>query len=565
MGYVNGTYVPTHAETGYDVSKLNDTLTRLGEREHNVKAEPYGAVGNGIVDDYAAITAAITAANTVGGTVYFPPGTYKVSQTLDLTNLNFQHWHGGHKGHSGLIQFAMPPSVVIDGTAMADGAGPAVKVRDSVSATGGNHTFENIIFWGNDQGFYGIDSARVKFNNCGFRNDSTTATDRSGLKLERSFWYRFVGCTFHAPSSSDPAIVMKATNGINTDNCGLMSFDWCVFATGCIDFQIDTVPAEDVGNIQFRECFTEGAPQPFITFRETSALSSNYSIIGMSFTDCGIADSGSGDVPFIYLNASTHASLRAPRFSWCDNPGRKAIKVAASGGAVVNALIIGSGARTGLVADASGVASGSFIHQKNSAGLNLAGTSALLTETDITANAGPLLRLAKTADKWASVGIEPGTGTSSGLLFGAGGTGADPGWDTNLYRNAANELKTDDAFTSSLALTASKALVQKETELADTATVAVDASLGTHFYLQTSSSRTIGPPTNPTQGQVITFYIAANAGGIATTWDAAYHLAGAWTDPANNKTRVITFAYVSRSGSGLRWLEVSRSAADQSS
>jgi len=50
----------------------------------NVKAD-YGAAGNGSTDDLAAINAAIAKVNTVGvgGILFFPPGTYKVSAALN--------------------------------------------------------------------------------------------------------------------------------------------------------------------------------------------------------------------------------------------------------------------------------------------------------------------------------------------------------------------------------------------------------------------------------------------------------------------------------------------------
>jgi len=45
----------------------------------------YGAVGNGSTDDTVAIQAAIDAANAAGGgTVYFPAGTYKLTDTVNL-------------------------------------------------------------------------------------------------------------------------------------------------------------------------------------------------------------------------------------------------------------------------------------------------------------------------------------------------------------------------------------------------------------------------------------------------------------------------------------------------
>ncbi|MFE9834032.1 glycosyl hydrolase family 28-related protein [Streptomyces sp. NPDC005551] len=52
---------------------------------YNVKA--YGAIGNGIADDTAAIQNAINAASAAGGgTVYLPTGTYKITAELTLAN-----------------------------------------------------------------------------------------------------------------------------------------------------------------------------------------------------------------------------------------------------------------------------------------------------------------------------------------------------------------------------------------------------------------------------------------------------------------------------------------------
>jgi len=46
----------------------------------------YGATGNGVTDDTVAINNAIAAIGATGGHLYFPPGTYKISNTL---NVNF--------------------------------------------------------------------------------------------------------------------------------------------------------------------------------------------------------------------------------------------------------------------------------------------------------------------------------------------------------------------------------------------------------------------------------------------------------------------------------------------
>jgi len=54
--------------------------------EVQLSVKDFGAVGNGIADDTVAIQATITSVRTAGGgTVYIPPGTYKITSTLTLS------------------------------------------------------------------------------------------------------------------------------------------------------------------------------------------------------------------------------------------------------------------------------------------------------------------------------------------------------------------------------------------------------------------------------------------------------------------------------------------------
>jgi parallel beta-helix repeat protein len=66
----------------------NGTVTArtLGERFADVvNVKDYGAVGNGVTDDYAAIQAAINAVYAAGGgTIYFPAGTYALASPVLL-------------------------------------------------------------------------------------------------------------------------------------------------------------------------------------------------------------------------------------------------------------------------------------------------------------------------------------------------------------------------------------------------------------------------------------------------------------------------------------------------
>ena len=65
-----------------------------GGSSYVLNVKDYGAVGNGVADDTAAVQAAITAANTSGGTIFFPIGTYKVISTLVFSNCDVESASG---------------------------------------------------------------------------------------------------------------------------------------------------------------------------------------------------------------------------------------------------------------------------------------------------------------------------------------------------------------------------------------------------------------------------------------------------------------------------------------
>ncbi len=48
----------------------------------NVRDTPYGAKGDSVTDDTLAFQSALVAAETIGDTVFVPPGTYRIDGTL---------------------------------------------------------------------------------------------------------------------------------------------------------------------------------------------------------------------------------------------------------------------------------------------------------------------------------------------------------------------------------------------------------------------------------------------------------------------------------------------------
>jgi len=66
-----------------NVPTLLGAASRIGEANHrNVRT--FGAIGDNSTNDRAAIQAAIDGLPTIGGTVYFPPGTYRINTGLTL-------------------------------------------------------------------------------------------------------------------------------------------------------------------------------------------------------------------------------------------------------------------------------------------------------------------------------------------------------------------------------------------------------------------------------------------------------------------------------------------------
>jgi len=83
--YDLGSAKPTTVTTGniayVDVATQGD----LRELVTNVKDSLYGAIGNGIANDTAALQTANDAASAAGGTLYFPTGTYNITSDLYIT------------------------------------------------------------------------------------------------------------------------------------------------------------------------------------------------------------------------------------------------------------------------------------------------------------------------------------------------------------------------------------------------------------------------------------------------------------------------------------------------
>jgi hypothetical protein len=95
------------------------------------------------------------------------------------------------------------------------------------------------------------------------------------------------------------------------------------------------------------------------------------------------------------------------------------------------------------------------------------------------------------------------------------------------------------------------------------ATVTIDAALGRIFVVTATNNTnfTISAPTHPTTGQELRVTIKNTSGGAlgTLTWNSAFKLGAAWTQPADTKSRSIDYYY-----NGTNWIEYQRTAADVS-
>lgn len=94
--------------------------------------------------------------------------------------------------------------------------------------------------------------------------------------------------------------------------------------------------------------------------------------------------------------------------------------------------------------------------------------------------------------------------------------------------------------------------------LTDATTIAVNAALGNDFRVTITASRTMGAPSNPTDGQKVIFQITQGTGGSFTiTWNAIYEFSTSLPVPVLSTTAgltdIVSFIY---NATKAKWLFV---------
>lgn len=215
---------------------LNDLESRKTEVEYswvNIKDPPYNAVGDNVVDDTVAIQAAIddVMVGNRGGTVYFPPGDYRVSTLA--------------------INWEQPIAVNLVGASMRSvalvkhgvGTTPVIDFSTEITVLDNFSTIRDMRIYGNEKTNHGIQLSRwshwflrnVMINQCdrainlvgaqqGLIHGAALVSNNYGVVLRQSA----VGSVRSNLVKIDRSrIVSNSAIGIDVGDCGLLKIDHC--------------------------------------------------------------------------------------------------------------------------------------------------------------------------------------------------------------------------------------------------------------------------------------------------------------------------------------------------
>jgi hypothetical protein len=252
---------------------IGEALSSFSALYYNVKS--FGALGNGVADDGAAIQAAVNAAAVAGGTVFFPPGVYRSTVT---------------------IQVPVKVCILGSGSPASKFAieGNVVAVQYPGSESGGTRTIRSMWFGSintnttSEMALVSGTGARVLFEDCMFGNDTTTRGPHATLS--------------------------------HTTLDSLVTFNRCSFFEMAGSYVINT--GSPSGRVTIRDCdfrgvFTGTQTQPYIFAND-----------GMLIEGCYFDASALTVGPFAYINYGSPSTFGGAKF--LNNRFKKGIAVVAA-------------------------------------------------------------------------------------------------------------------------------------------------------------------------------------------------------------------------------------------
>lgn len=217
--------------------------TAQGKMRDFVSVMDFGAVGDGIADDTDAVNKALAALidNQRGGTIYFPPGEYKMTSPLVIEPISGRdfvsdiHWQGAGGHHTDIAT-----RILLAGS--AGSAGLTLKSAVQMS-------FDDIDFVGTTGSLAAV------------RTDTAGA-----IPFYSSILITFRNCRFAMVNPVKATVWVNNSTNVEFDNCFWNSFDTGTGSQIMVQIGSD---AADIGNagtfsggnanqVRFVQCFLQG-------------------------------------------------------------------------------------------------------------------------------------------------------------------------------------------------------------------------------------------------------------------------------------------------------------------
>jgi hypothetical protein len=305
---------------------LNDFLGVAHKTDGSLKnqwlnVKDFGAIGDGVTDDTTAIQSSLNALPSGFGTLgdvnslYFPRGTYLISDTLNFKNRFSQKFFGD----SATIQARHGTD--FSGKVMANFSGSAYTIIDGIRfvSTLSSNKPSAVLVYGRNSGLMG---SNMQFNNCYVLGDCTVATflwaqaDCSSMK----------DCSINSGGSA-PAFFMTTNNDSGLlDYAGttntLNMFQNCYFSTISNDCSKLIVMQGLLQDIKFDTCFftTTKSDSVDISIEDSPSAGASNQILNLRFINCDAESSMTANGLFMKIaNSYGVFDLTLDGFNWGNN------------------------------------------------------------------------------------------------------------------------------------------------------------------------------------------------------------------------------------------------------
>jgi hypothetical protein len=448
----NATVNGTLSSTSFNPGTLTPSTINVLGNESVVGPRPrvdvtaFGAKGDGVTDDTAAIQAAITSVcngfstSTGGGSIYFPPGVYLLTQPqLPSTAAVFPlpcsglHLLGGNGSGfaTGGAQFNRAPQTRLVVSNVGTNPNGAAVFSTTYPVTG-ETTWENLTINAHNEAISMYTSNENVLRNVCLTTAATGQTDNTPLKITNTFWFYMDGGCLQAGNSALPLAIFSGEASLNSEAAldGLMYFTGVQGAGGGFQYiQRVNSAGSGPGNIVFRNIpAIETSATSFFTITNATGNPGSAALplfSELTFDNVTTSDATTSSNAVLELNSSGTSLSGVYVLNTFAGAGQgAAIRIDA--GSLQNCHVFGGAQAVVSVVDGNGMPIGGCSVQNTNGFDYVVGTSNVdrLRSDIFTAGdeAGPAFRATASGNRFASVAIDPALGYmfNTGNAFGFG-------------------------------------------------------------------------------------------------------------------------------------------------